>query len=99
MSLINFNTKNDLGISIGPIIILAVITLIFCMAILMIFRQQCINEGYKISKLSNELDARMLKYEDVSKKYSDALRWEVLFDKAEDMDFTFPVGGKVFYVQ
>lgn len=99
MSKFDFKSKNELGIAMGPIFILAIIVIIFCMAILMIFRQQCINEGYKISKLSSELDEKMLRYEDVSQKYSDALRWEVLFDKAEEMNFTFPVGGKVFYVQ
>ena len=90
---------SNIGISLAPIIVFGTLLIIFCMAILMIFRQHCISEGYKISELANELDRKALQYEAVSQKYSDALRWEVLFNKAEDMGFIFPVGGKVYYVQ
>ncbi|MDE7169364.1 MAG: hypothetical protein K2N67_04125 [Mucispirillum sp.] len=86
-------------LSITPVIAAIAVIFIFFMAILMIFRQQCINEGYKISMLANELDAKSLRYEAVSSKYSDALRWESLFLQANDMGFEFPVGGRVFYVQ
>ncbi len=89
----------EIGVSLAPVMIVSTVIFIFCMAILMIFRQHCISEGYKISELANELDRKSLQYEAVSQKYSDALRWEVLFDKATESDFIFPVGGKVFYVQ
>ena len=69
------------------------------MAILMIFRHKCIEEGYKISDLTLELDRKSLEYEAVSQRYSDTLRWESLYNKAKDMDFIFPVGGRVYYVQ
>ncbi len=87
------------GISLAPILIFGTLILVFCMAILVIIRTKCINEGYKINELALELDRKSLKYEAVAKRYSDALRWETLFNKAGQMDFIFPEGGKVFYVQ
>ncbi len=91
--------ENGLGISFTFIIVVSIVVFIFCMAILMVFRQHCINEGYKISELSTALDKKAIEYEAISQKYSDALRWEVLFSKAERMGFIFPEGGKVFYIQ
>lgn len=88
-----------IGISLAPVMAVSTLIFVFCMAILMIFRQQCITEGYKISELAGELDKKALQYETVSQKYSDALRWEVLFNKAKDLEFIFPAGGKVYYVQ
>ncbi len=90
---------SGIGISFAPIIVLGTLIFIFCMAVLVIIRIRCINEGYKISELAIELDSKSLKYEAVAQKYSDALRWETLFDKAGSMEFIFPEGGKVFYVQ
>lgn len=90
---------SNIGISLAPIIVFGTLLIIFCMAILMIFRHKCIEEGYKISDLTLELDRKSLEYEAVSQRYSDTLRWESLYNKAEDMDFIFPVGGRVYYVQ
>ena len=99
MRVISQERVSGIGISLAPVMVISTLIFVFCMAILMIFRQHCISEGYKISELANELDRKSLHYEAVSQKYSDALRWEVLFNKAEEMDFIFPVGGKAYYVQ
>lgn len=99
MRVISQDSVAGLGVSLAPVMVIITLIFVFCMAILMIFRQHCISEGYKISELAIELDKKALQYEAVSQKYSDALRWEVLFNKAEDMGFIFPVGGKVYYVQ
>lgn len=90
---------SSLRVSLAPIVVFGTLIIIFCMAVLMIFRHKCFEEGYKISALTIKLDEKTLEYEAVSQKYSDALRWESLFTKAKDMDFIFPVGGKVYYVQ
>ena len=94
MRVISQERVEGLGISLAPVMVISTLIFVFCMAILMIFRQHCISEGYKISELAIELDKKA-----VSQQYSDALRWEVLFDRAEKMNFIFPAGGKVFYVQ
>lgn len=99
MRVISQENVAEISVSLAPVMVISTLIFVFCMAILMIFRQHCISEGYKISELSNELDRKSLRYEAVSQKYSDALRWEVLFNKAEDMGFIFPAGGKVYYVQ
>ncbi len=88
-----------LGISLAPIIVFGTLIFVFCMAVLMIIRQHCIDEGYKIYELTLELDKKSLEYEAVAQKYSDALRWESLFNSAENLGFIFPEGGKVYYVQ
>lgn len=99
MRVISQENVAEISVSLAPVMVISTLIFVFCMAILMIFRQHCISEGYKISELANELDKKSLRYEAVSQKYSDALRWEVLFNKAEDMGFIFPAGGKVYYVQ
>lgn len=99
MRVISQERVEGFGISLAPVMVVSTLIFVFCMAILMIFRQHCISEGYKISELAIELDKKALEYEAVSQQYSDALRWEVLFDRAEKMNFIFPAGGKVFYVQ
>lgn len=90
---------SNLGISLTPIMVFGTLLIIFCMAVLVIFRLKCMEEGYKISNLTIELDNKTLEYEAVSQRYSDTLRWERLYSKAKDMDFIFPVGGRVYYVQ
>lgn len=99
MSVISQSKTLNIDFKATPFIVLGVLVFVFFMAILMVFRLHCTTEGYKIYELSRELDKKTLRYEAVSQKYSDALRWEVLYKKAEQMDFTFPVGGNVFYVQ
>lgn len=99
MNILSKNRHSGAGVISAPMILAGVLVFIFCMAILVIFRQNCVEEGYDISELSRELERKSLVYEAVSQKYSDALRWEILYKKAEQMEFTFPVGGNVFYVQ
>lgn len=99
MNILSKNRQISGSVISAPMILAGVIIFIFCMAILVIFRQHCVEEGYDISKLSSELEKKSLIYEAVSQKYSDALRWEILYKKAEQMEFTFPVGGNVYYVQ
>ena len=95
----NESRSAKVEVVITPMFIMTVLVFVFCMAILMVFRQHCIDEGHKIAKLSSELDEKVLRYEAISKEYSDALRREKLFNMGESMGFTFPVGGKVFYVK
>lgn len=87
------------GFSLSFKVVFGIIALFFFMALLIVIRQQCLNEGYKISALSNKYDEIVLKHEEVAKRYSDALRWENLIQKSEGLDFTFPEGGRVFYVK
>lgn len=91
--------SKEMSFSLSFKLVFGIITLFFFMALLIVIRQQCLNEGYKISALSNKYDEYSLKYEEVSKRYSDALRWENLIQKSEGLEFTFPEGGRVFYVK
>lgn len=90
---------HTIGITFKPVAVIIFLMLIFFMGILMVVRQQCIRQGYEISRLTGALEQRTLEYEGVSKEYSDVFRREILFGKAEGLGFTLPVGGHVFYVQ
>ena len=69
------------------------------MAALIVVRQQCIHEGYKISVLAVSMDKKNIEYEQLSAEYSKVLRKEVLVKKATELGFIFPIGGRVFYVK
>lgn len=86
-------------ITVKPSIVVLFLSFLFCVATLIIFRQQCVQEGYEISRLSGILDKQQLAYEKISTDYYNVLRREELINKAEDAGFVFPHGGKVFYVR
>lgn len=90
---------SGINVNIKPIIVVFTLLFIFFMSALIVVRQQCIHESYKISSLTTEMDKKNLEYEKLSKQYSNILRRENLTKQAIEMDFVFPVGGKVFYVQ
>lgn len=89
----------NVGINFRPSAVILFMIFIFCVTTLIIFRQQCIQQGYEISKLSSVLDSKSMAYEKISADYSAVLRREILINKAKEMGFVFPVGGKVFYVR
>lgn len=89
----------NVGINLKPSAVILFMILIFCVTTLIIFRQQCVSQGYEISRLSTVLESKSMAYEKVSDDYSAVLRREMLINKAGEMGFVFPVGGKVFYVR
>lgn len=96
--MITQNTES-LKISVRPSSAALFVVLLLGIATLMIFRQQCVREGYEISRLTARLDGQYLVYEKISADYYSVLRRENLINKAEDMGFVFPEGGRVFYVR
>ena len=48
MRVISQERVSGIGISLAPVMVISTLIFVFCMAILMIFRQHCISEGYKI---------------------------------------------------
>lgn len=86
-------------ITVKPSAFILFLAFLFCFATLIIFRQQCVQEGYEISRLSGILDKKQLAYEKISADYYDVLSREKLINKAEEKGFVFPHGGKVFYVR
>ncbi len=90
---------SSIGIGFKPAAAVLTLLFIFFMAALIVVRQQCIRQGYEISSLTVSMDKKNLEYELLSREYSLSLRREALMEKAAGMDFVFPVGGRVFYVQ
>ncbi len=90
---------SSISISFRPIVVVLTLLVIFFMSALIVVRQQCIHESYKISSLTIAMDNKNLEYEKLLRQRSNILRRENLTSKAIEMDFVFPVGGKVFYVQ
>lgn len=90
---------SSISVSFKPIAAILALLFIFFMAALIVVRQQCVRQGYEISALTVTMDKKNLEYELLNREYSLFLRREALMEKAVGLDFVFPVGGRVFYVQ
>ncbi len=89
----------NVGLTLRPIAVALFMLLMIGVTALIVIRQQCIQEGYEISRLAATLEAKTIMLEQAQAKYNDYLRNEVLIKRALDMGFEFPTGDKVFYVQ
>ncbi|MBQ3032930.1 MAG: hypothetical protein IJD28_01005 [Deferribacterales bacterium] len=99
MKAVSAQSISGISVTFKPTVLVLGLLLVFFMAALIVVRQQCIHEGYKISVLTVTMDKKNIEYEQLSAEYSKILRRESLINKAVDMGFTFPVGDRVFYVK